>query len=324
MDEYVNKIIELYTKSRLGDEAKNAFHSWLTEDSLSEEKEESLLKLWNETSNHPSPDTLESLAALKSKSEQNRNNNDRKKLVIWRYAAAIALIAALATSYIFTHNNSAESPLIERFTEAGQMDTITLPDGSIVQTNSRTIVLYSESFGKTNRNIYLSGEANFKVKKNEDIPFVVKAKGFSVTALGTEFDVLAYNENPYFKTTLIHGSIKVQQNGSEDDYTLKVKDQFFYNKKTEEYSISKVDLHEATAWQRGELIFRSATIEEILSVLEYKYGVSFQYKSNIFNKDKYNFRFKKESTLNDIMEVVKGVAGNFKYQKVNDSYYITP
>lgn len=90
----------------------------------------------------------------------------------------------------------------------------------------------------------------------------------------------------------------------------------------EAYNISKVDLYEATAWQRGELVFRSVTIEEVLQSLERKYSVSFQYRSNVFNNDKYNFRFKKESSLNDIMDIIRSVEGNFSYRIIEDSVYI--
>jgi hypothetical protein len=79
---------------------------------------------------------------------------------------------------------------------------------------------------------------------------------------------------------------------------------------------------ETTAWQRGELLFRGASMMEVFSVLERKYAISFQYKSTIFNDDKYNFRFKTESSLVDIMDVIKEVSGSFTYKRIGDSYYI--
>ncbi len=322
MNEYVNKIIELYTKSKLGKSAREEFHNWLTDEDLSEEKEDALLQLWNQTEATATKETLESLAALKSKARQNKEKKN-KNLVIWRYAAAIIFMACITSAYIFTNNNTSDTVFVEYFSRSSGIETITLPDGSVVQTNSKTILLYPETFGKETRTIYLSGEANFKVIKNEDVPFIVKSKDFSVTALGTEFDVSSYHEDSFFKTTLISGSVKIEQKGNEVDYILKPKDQFTFNEVNEAYNIAKVDIFEATAWQRGELVFRSVTIEEVLRILERKYTVSFQYKSNIFNSDKYNFRFKKESSLNDIMDIIKSVEGNFSYKIDEDSIYIS-
>ncbi|NDV69905.1 FecR family protein [Dysgonomonas sp. 25] len=322
MNEYVKKIIDLYTKACLGDSAKIKFQNWLTEDTLADEKEEALFEWWNQSNPTVTKDTLEALASVKSKAQQIREGS-KKRLIIWRYAAAIVLILCSTTVYLFSRTAEPDAEVIEYFTQAGEMDTIHLPDGSIIQTNSRTILLYNESFGKDNRTIYLSGEANFKVQKNEELPFIVKSKEFSVTALGTEFDVYSYLEDPYFRTVLISGSVKIQQKGNVDDYTLYPKDQFLYNRQNEEYSISKVDIQEVTAWQRGEFIFRSATIPDILCAMERKYGVSFQYKSNIFNEDKYTFRFKRESSLDDMLEIIKSVSANFDYKQTGESYHIT-
>lgn len=321
MNEYVNKIIELYTKSKLGKSAREEFHNWLADDELSEEKENALLQLWDQTEATATKDTLESLAALKSKARQ-KNEQKKRSLIIWRYAAAIVFMVCISSIYIFTGNRSSESGLVEHFSRSSGVETLTLPDGTLVQTNSKTILLYPENFGEETRTVYLSGEANFKVVKNKNIPFVVKSKDFSVTALGTEFDISSYMEDSFFKTTLIEGSVKIEQKGNEVDYILKPKDQFIFNEPDEAYNISKVDLYEATAWQRGELVFRSVTIEEVLQSLERKYSVSFQYRSNVFNNDKYNFRFKKESSLNDIMDIIRSVEGNFSYRIIEDSVYI--
>ena len=320
MNKYVNKIIDLYTKSKIGEPAREEFHKWLIDNKLSSEKEEYLFHLWNNTENVATENTISSLASLQIKSHYAERKN--KKLFIWRYAAAIAAIIAISSVYLFTQRTSTNSNFIEYFSQAGEAGLITLPDGSLIQTNSGTVILYPESYGQDTRTIYLLGEANFKVEKNPDIPFIVKSKDFSVTALGTEFDVSSYPDDPYFKTTLISGSVKVKQNNNPADYILTVSEQFVYNKQNENRTIAKVDLYEATAWQRGELVFRGSTIREVLNVLERKFTVSFQYKSNVFNDDKYNFRFKKESSLSDIMDIIKQVTDDFDYKKIDDSYYI--
>lgn len=322
MNEYIKKIIDLYTKGHLGEEAKVKFQNWLVDDKFAEEKEKALLEWWEQTNNVVTKDTFDSLAFVKSKAQQ-KDRRSKKRLIVWRYAAAIILMICSTAIYLFTQGRDKQVGMIECFTQAGQMDTIYLPDGSVVQTNSRTIILYAESFGEDNRTIYLSGEANFKVQKNEELPFIVQTKDFSVTALGTELDVSSYFEDPYFKTFLIEGSIKVQKTGQENSYILKPNEQFLYDKQDEEYGITRIDLYEATAWQRGEFIFRSATIPDIFQILERRYAVSFQYKSSVFNDDKYTFKFKKESSLNDMLEVIKGVSAKFDYNQRGDSYYIT-
>lgn len=56
--------------------------------------------------------------------------------------------------------------MVEKFTSYGELNSVVLPDGSTVQTNSGTLLFYPESFKGDTRTVYLMGEANFKVKKN--------------------------------------------------------------------------------------------------------------------------------------------------------------
>ncbi|MDR0824950.1 MAG: DUF4974 domain-containing protein [Prevotella sp.] len=325
-EKYINKIVDLYSKSKIEGSAKDEFHEWLTDEQFAEEKNNALFALWEQTEDVANEDIFASFASLQSKAELRTEKKNTLLLTMWRYGAAIAivLIVAVTSAFIFTGKTSSDvnMNMNEFYSQIGESDTITLPDGSIVYVNSKTVILYPESFGKETRTIYLLGEAHFKVLKNEDIPFIVKANEFSVTALGTEFDVSSYPEDALSKATLISGSISVRQNNNQTEYILKAGDQFVREKQTGKCAISQVDVFDATARQRGELVFRDATIVEILTVLERNYAISFQYKKDIFNEDKYSFHFKKSATLPEIMDVIKKVADDFEYKEAGDSYYI--
>lgn len=45
----------------------------------------------------------------------------------------------------------------------------------------------------------------------------------------------------------------------------------------------------------------------ILNELERRYAVTFQYNANLFNDDKFNFRFREKSTLEDILNIMQEV-----------------
>ncbi len=46
-----------------------------------------------------------------------------------------------------------------------------LPDGSEVHLNSGSLLIYPEKFTGRSRSVYLSGEANFKVKGGQEEAF---------------------------------------------------------------------------------------------------------------------------------------------------------
>lgn len=316
MKNYVHKIIEIFTASEHSEEVTREVHQWLTDEEHAQEKEAALNTLWKETEGKVDASVWNSLAEVYGKLEAApREAKPRYSLRIRRYAAAVAILAvAVSGTFHFTKDMYSPVAMIENYTPTGDMNTIKLPDGSEVQTNSGTVLLYPKTFKGDTRTVYLVGEANFKVKKNPDQPFIVKSTAMSVTALGTEFNVAAYPESDQTVATLIDGKIKVDCNNGQKSYILHPGQQLAYHCATSESQLTEVDLEDAVAWQKGMFVFRGATMKEILATLERRYAITFQYKADLFNEDKFNFRFREHSTIEEIMEVMQEVVGGFTYE----------
>jgi ferric-dicitrate binding protein FerR (iron transport regulator) len=313
MSNRTEKVIKSYTQPGAQHPSPERFHQWLTEAPLSDEKEAALRRLWKQTENVATEDTATSWELLKLKLQLARERNVFRRSV-WRYAAAVALVLSLAGGSLFLLRAPKEVLFAEYFTGYGKSEIITLPDGSEVMTNSGTLLVYPDNFGVQSRTLYLSGEANFKVVKNAEIPFTVKSKYLEITALGTEFNVSTYAEDRNALATLVNGSIRVTVVDDRSVAVLTPGEQLVYHKQQQIGAIHQVDIDEATAWQRGDMVFRGATLSEIMNVLERKYDVSFQYKTSALSDDRFNFYFKKETSFADIMEIVTTVAGKFDYR----------
>lgn len=325
MKDYIQKIIRVFTDSEHSEEMTKEVHQWLVDKEHSDEKERALNTLWEETEGTVNADTWTSLAKVYDKlgvGQQDVKPGFRMR--IWQYAAAAVVVLAVAVSgtFYFTKDMYSEIAMIEKFTPAGSMNIIELPDGSKVQTNSGTILLYPEAFKGDTRTVYLIGEANFKVKKNPEQPFIVKSVTMSVTALGTEFNVMAYPEDDEIVATLIHGKIKVDCDNGKESYILNPGQQITYLRTTSKSILADANLEDVTAWQKGMFVFRGATMKEIFSTLERRYAITFQYNANLFNDDKYNFRFREHSSIKEIMDVMQEVVGEFDYKLQEDICYI--
>lgn len=322
MNSYLKRLFSRNTNPPTESRAIDDFFEWLTHKELAPEKEIALFDLWKKSTGEATADTLFSLSDILSRKQKKKEKTDslRRPLV---YISLIVLLILMPWYLIFTKTAQENARMVEFYSSSSLPEKHLLPDGSIVHTNAATLLLYPESFGEDTRTVYLVGEANFKVLKNGKLPFVVKSGDFSVTALGTEFDVSAYSDEYFFKTTLIEGAIRVSRKSRMTDITLDVGEQFYYDCDSKNFYVSEVNLSEATAWQRGELLFRGATIREILRVLERRYPVSFQYKLDVLNDDRYNFRFNQEAELEEILNIMRDVSDDFDYQIKNGSYYIT-
>lgn len=94
-------------------------------------------------------------------------------------------------------------------------DTILLPDGSMVILEPQTVVRYNDSFAGAKREVYLEGNAFFKVTRNRKSPFYVYSKNIVTQVLGTSFYV---KNNPHTKNieVSVHtGKVAVYENGRQ-------------------------------------------------------------------------------------------------------------
>lgn len=325
MKDYIQQIIKIFANSNQDDKVTKEVQQWLLSPNHDEEKNTALNSLWDDTEGRVNADTWRSLNAVREKigvSKQVRSH--RHYMRFWRYAAAAVVIIAISISgtYYITSEMYSEPAMVEKFTLGGNMSFIELPDGSKVQTNSSTLLLYPEAFKGDTRTVYLIGEANFKVKKNPDKPFIVKSAMMSVTALGTEFNVAAYPESNDIVATLIQGKIKVDCKGEKESYILTPGQQVTYQKNAKKSILEDANLNDVTAWQRGQFVFRGVTMKEILSTLERRYNITFQCNMSQFNDDKYNFRFREKSSIESIMGILKEVVGGFDYKIEGDICYV--
>ncbi|WP_423127990.1 FecR family protein [Gaoshiqia sp. Z1-71] len=126
-----------------------------------------------------------------------------------RVAAIIIFSFLLGGTAVFFLSDPLNEEEVESFCEVvaplGAKSRVILPDNSVVWLNAGSKLRYSTNFNKNDRNLSLEGEAYFQVTKNKLLPFVVDAFGFQVKAIGTEFNVKAYEEDPTIEATLIEG-----------------------------------------------------------------------------------------------------------------------
>lgn len=81
--------------------------------------------------------------------------------------AAVLIIPILSVTapYLYIRNYYSEPEMIQCFVAEGDTQELTLPDGSKVNINSGSLLLYPKEFKGDTRSIYLVGEGNFSVKK---------------------------------------------------------------------------------------------------------------------------------------------------------------
>ncbi|WP_303012325.1 FecR family protein [uncultured Bacteroides sp.] len=213
--------------------------------------------------------------------------------------------------------------MIECYVPYGRRDTVRLSDGSEVFVNSGSLFVYPQHFIGDKRQVYLSGEAYFKVVRDEKLPFIVHAGMLDVKVLGTNFNVESYPDCNKITATLMKGTIKVYPYGCEEGcIMMKPNDHLVYCISDENFYLYQTDPQEYMAWIYGELYFNRQSLSSILKKIERHYDVLFVYDDNINLSEIYTMKFGKNETIEEVMEVLTLLIGNITLYKDDNTIFL--
>ena len=240
-----------------------------------------------------------------------------------KYAAAVLLGIgiSLSTLYLTNQENLSTVGNYKLVTSKGEKSYLQLPDGTRVWLNSCTTLEYAENYGHSNRSIYLDGEAYFEVAKNKDLPFVVKANGIDVKAIGTAFNVSAYMEDSQLTTTLFNCKVAVQPTLTKQEVLLEPNQVAVYDKSRNKIEVVPYDKKQFAQWRGGFLSFEMMYLQDITKLLERNYNVVFRYENQAIKKLRISGSFRNNEDLSEILNVIKTNTG-IRYQILKDTIVI--
>ena len=244
------------------------------------------------------PDSKIEKAYLKQKTKINHQKKPvmtRKLLSFLKYAAI--LVIAFGGGIFFSQRSDAKMELTEIIVPPGQVAEVNLPDGSHVWVNSDTRLSFPKSFQDKTRQVTLKGEAYFQVQKGKG-QFVVSTKYGDITALGTSFNVHAY-DNSKFQATLVDGMIKYTNVKNNQQVILSPGQQVAYA------GINSMDVRNVktdlfTSWKDGVLIFKKESLSEVIKRLERHFAVKIELQDSILEDIRFTGNIENESLM-DVM-----------------------
>ncbi|MFA5244496.1 MAG: FecR family protein [Pedobacter sp.] len=186
-------------------------------------------------------------------------------------------------------------------TPKGGKFQIILPDQTKVWLNAASILKFPALFTGKERLVELSGEAYFDVAKNSNMPFNVKTRDVNVIVTGTEFNIMAYYDEPFSTTTLVEGSVRVSN--QSERISLNPGEQAFSDKK-EQLSKKSADVEEAIAWKSGLFQFNNADINTVMNQLSRWYDVSVEYRSKVPDK-RFGGYISRNSNLSQVLKMLE-------------------
>ena len=199
-------------------------------------------------------------------------------------------------------------------TPKGKQYSVVLPDGSRVWLNAASSLKYPTAFSGKERQVELTGEAYFEIAQNKTRPFKVKTPDQTVEVLGTHFNIKAYADEQSTWTTLLQGSINVE-NSQHDAVRLKPGQQMVNGQKGEWRAMEKVDTAAVLDWKNGEFIFSGESLESVMRKVSRWYDVSVEYKDDAVKKELFYGSVSRWSNASEVMDMLT-LTGTIKYSIV--------
>jgi hypothetical protein len=159
----------------------------------------------------------------------------------------------------------------------GRHVSLTLSDGTKVWLNASSRVVYPSVFGNAGkREIFIEGEAYIEVSPDVNRPFVVKTNQMEVQALGTAFNVTAYNDEVSQTVVLVNGLVSIQTKVEGSQPATLSPNQLFRLTGTE-ILLKDVKVEQYTSWKEGIYVYHNEQFSLILKRLAHYYGISIEF-----------------------------------------------
>jgi transmembrane sensor len=173
-------------------------------------------------------------------------------------AAALALLASITVLFLWIDSDTGRS----YSTGIGEQSTIQLLDGSTIELNARSRV--KVRLTDRRRDVALiEGQALFRVAKDKQRPFVVRAGDAQVRAVGTEFDV--YKKQAETVVTVVEGRVETYS-GADGANAPAIMLSAGEQLTVLPHTVTKptpADTVAATAWLQKRLIFEETPLKEV-------------------------------------------------------------
>ena len=169
----------------------------------------------------------------------------------------------------------------EKVNGAAKMMPLVLPDGSSVQLAAGSRITYANHFDSGNtRDVYLSGEAFFKVAANPRRPFRVITNEITTKVLGTSFSVRCFDKDTTISVSVSSGKVSVS------GIIVAPNQRLVYQRSGQKFQKMLVDSPAFIVRKSldNNMLCEEKPVEEVFDELSRYYGITVVYDSGLLSK----------------------------------------
>ncbi|WP_316836880.1 FecR family protein [Pedobacter nutrimenti] len=199
---------------------------------------------------------------------------------------------------------------------------ISLADGTRVFLNAFSTLTFPSVFTGKERLVKLTGEAYFEVTpsfKAGGKAFVVETGNQKVQVVGTSFNINAYTDEPYTKTTLLKGKVNVLTSAGTTKLVPGQQSSMDFKGVT---TVANVDPETALDWKNGDFIFVNESLRSVMRKLSRWYDMDVVYEKGI-SDETLSGQISRNKTLSQVLQLLS-LSGDFNYKLDHNLLHLYP
>jgi transmembrane sensor len=227
----------------------------------------------------------------------------------------------------FAYSRVVASPAFtERSNATGKAVSIALPDGSVIDLADGSRISYPNNFGSADtRDVYLSGEAFFKIARNHGRPFRVFANEIITKVLGTSFSIRSYEKDTTIRVTVRTGKVSVysQATGSDKEAAAPGKpagiivtpnQQLVYQRIEQKFQKILVEypLFIVPDTLDHGMVYEDTPVEQVFDQLAKYYGISVVFDNELLSKCTVTADLANESFYHKLDLICKAIGAKYE------------
>jgi len=300
-----------------GEQNRSLFQQWEAEwrDASREQASDKTADAWKRMMEARKTEGKNAASGVSSTIEKDTSSKKR----YWYYAAAaVALLLIGSALWLFLPKDTQE-PFFAQ-TAPHEQQTVTLPDGTQVTLNGGSKLTCAKDFGKEDRCITFEGEGVFDVQKDAKKPFVINVGDYSVTVLGTQFNLSAYQQDEDYTLVLMEGSVKIKH--KQDSVLVSPNEQVRFDRETATFDKEPAQASDADAWTEGRLAFDNIPLRDLARKLERIYDVRISIADAQLAQEQVYISVSTNESFADVCDALKALLP-ISIQEQNGTYIIS-
>ena len=255
-----------------------------------------------------------SFSRLMARIQTDNNSTDRRRARqyrVWLAAATVALLIAMS-GWLYMMLDTDPSFIIKS-NNSGIVQNVPLPDGTVIQLNNHSKLIYPERFAGDSREVFLEGEAYFDVKHDKKHPFIVRAGELKIRVLGTKFTVNASSQSPQITATLLEGSIEVSN--EKRQMLMKPSQQLRYDVNSGNMLLTELsNASREIRWIQNVWVLSETPLLDICQRLEHLFNVKIIIMNDELIGKSFTGEFYTNESLESILKTMQ-TSTPFKYER---------